>query len=184
METNKLLVAIICAGAVGLVAAAHLIKRNQPFILFETGKTVGSNILSWGHVKVFSPWKYNIDKVAEELLLQTSWQSPDKDSSHTGKEFYDHYLKPLANHLLVKPYILTNSKVIAINRKNMDKMKTSGRNNQAFVLYVQQGEKNTSFEARAVIDASGTWQNGNPLGSGGLLALGEIADPKQSKFAK
>jgi len=45
-------------------------------------------------------------------------------------------------------------------------------------------KKNTSFEARAVIDASGTWQNGNPLGSGGLLALGEIADPKQSKFAK
>jgi len=63
-------------------------------------------------------------------------------------------------------------------------MKTSGRNNQFFVLYVQQGEKNTSFEARAVIDASATWQNGNPLRPGGLLALGEIADTKQSKFAK
>ncbi len=55
MENNKLPVAIIGGGPVGLAAAAHLIKRNQSFILFEAGKTVGTNILDWGHVKVFSP---------------------------------------------------------------------------------------------------------------------------------
>jgi thioredoxin reductase len=173
MKINNLPVAIIGGGAVGLAAAAHLVKNKQPFILFETGETVGTNILNWGHVKVFSPWKYNIDKAAEELLLQTEWQSPDKESLHTGKEFYDNYFTPLANHPSIKPFIHTNSKVIAVGRKGMDKMKTNGRENQPFVLKVQEGQTQTIFEAKAIIDASGTWHNGNPIGAGGLFAAGE-----------
>jgi thioredoxin reductase len=174
MENNILPVAIIGGGAVGLAAAAHLIKRSQSFILFESGKTVGTNILNWGHIKVFSPWKYNIDKAAEELLLQSNWQSPDKESVHTGKEFYDNYLNPLVNHPLIKPFVFTDSVVTAVGRIDMDKMKTNGRENNPFVLQVQQGETTSLFKARAVIDASGTWQNDNPIGSGGLFAVGEI----------
>lgn len=173
MINNNLPVAIIGGGAVGLAAAAHLVKNNQPFVLFETGKTVGSNILNWGHVQVFSPWKYNIDKVAEELLLQIGWQSPLKENLHTGKEFYDKYLMPLVNHPLIKPFIHTSSKVISVGRKDMDKMKTSGREYQPFVLHVQQGENQNIFTSRAIIDASGTWHNGNPVGAGGLFAVGE-----------
>lgn len=174
MENNKLPVAIIGGGPVGLAAAAHLVKRNQPFILFEAGKTAGTNILDWGHVKVFSPWKYNIDKAAEELLLQTNWQPPDKESLHTGKEFYYLYFTPLINHPSIKPFIHTNSNVIAVGRKNMDKMKTYGRENKPFILQVQQGKTKNLFEARAIIDASGTWHNVNPIGSGGLFAEGEM----------
>lgn len=179
MKSNRLPVVIIGGGAVGLAAAAHLIKRDQAFILFESGKTVGANILNWGHIKVFSPWKYNIDKAAEELLLQTNWQSPDKESLHTGREFFDNYLNPLASHPAIDPFIHTNSKIIAVNRKNMDKMKTNNRNEQPFVLQVQQGENIEFFEARAVIDASGTWQNGNPVGSGGIFAIGEKENASQ-----
>ena len=127
-----------------------------------------------GHVKVFSPWKYNIDKAAEELLLETNWQSPDKELVHTGKEFYEEYLVPLINHPAIKPYVHTNSVVVSVSRKNMDKMKSRGRENQPFVLQVQQAGLNKLFEAKAVIDASGTWQNANPLGAGGLFAFGEL----------
>ena len=67
-ENNSLPVAIIGAGPVGLAAAAHLEVRGIPFILFEAGPKVASNIHSWKHVKVFSPWKYNIDKAARQLL--------------------------------------------------------------------------------------------------------------------
>jgi thioredoxin reductase len=173
MENNRLPVAIIGGGAVGLAAAAHLVKRNEHFILFETGETVGANILDWGHVKVFSPWRYNIDKAAEELLLSTGWQSPDKDSLHTGKEFYEQYMKPLVSHPSIQPFVFTNSQVIAVGRKNLDKMKTKGRENQPFVLQVQCNHTKMLFEARAIIDASGTWHNGNPIGAGGLFAVGE-----------
>jgi thioredoxin reductase len=173
MEIKQLPVAIIGAGPVGLAAAAHLIKRKLSFLLFESGTIAGKNILDWGHVKVFSPWRYNIDKAAEELLLATGWQSPDKDSVHTGKEFYDQYLGPLANHSSIKPYLHTNSKVVAIGRKNMDKMKTNNREKQPFVIQVEQKGKNHFFEVSAVIDASGTWNHYNPVGAGGLFAVGE-----------
>jgi hypothetical protein len=41
------------------------------------------------------------------------------------------------------------------------------------VLKVQEGQTQTIFEAKAIIDASGTWHNGNPIGAGGLFAAGE-----------
>jgi thioredoxin reductase len=181
MQHTHLPIAIIGGGPVGLAAAAHLVKRNLPFILFESGNSVGSNILDWGHVKVFSPWRYNIDKAAEELLLQINWQSPDKELLHTGNEFYDKYLFPLANHPLLKPFVHLNSKVVSAGRKDMDKMKTKGRNEQPFVLQVQQQGKDKWFEAKAVIDAAGTWSNASPVGSGGLFAFGE-AENKDKIF--
>ena len=60
MKKNNLPVAIIGAGSIGLAAAAHLLKSNQKFILFEAGKSVGANILTWSHVKVFSPWELSL----------------------------------------------------------------------------------------------------------------------------
>jgi thioredoxin reductase len=173
MQTKQLPIAIIGAGPVGLAAAAHLVKRNLSFMVFESGATAGKNILDWAHVNVFSPWRYNIDKAAEELLVSAGWQSPPKDNVHSGKEFYELYLKPLADHIAIKPYLHTNSKVVAIGRKNMDKMKTSNREQQPFVIRVEQNGTTLSFDAGAVIDASGTWQHHNPVGAGGLLAVGE-----------
>lgn len=174
MINDKLPVAIIGGGPVGLAAAAHLVKQNERFILFEAGKSIGANVLNWGHVKVFSPWKYNIDKAAEELLLQTGWTAPDKEEVCTGQELYDKYFLPLSNHPLLKPFIFVDAKVIAIGRKGLDKMKTHNRQSQPFVIQVLQGSENVLFEARAVIDASGTWQNNNPIGSGGVFAFGEL----------
>lgn len=176
MEKLKdLPVAIIGAGPVGLAAAAHLIIRNQPFILFEAGDTVATNILTWKHVRIFSPWKYNIDKAAREILSPTSWHSPDDNSIPTGQEIFNAYLRPLANLDSMRPFVHLRSKVIAVGRKNLDKMKTSGRGQQPFVIQVLHDERDVKlYEAKAIIDASGTWTNPNPLGSGGVYAAGEV----------
>ena len=49
---------VIGAGPVGLAAAAHLVARGlRPFVL-EAGPRVGASMRSWGHVRMFSPWKY------------------------------------------------------------------------------------------------------------------------------
>lgn len=172
-KTN-LPVAIIGAGPVGLAAAAHLIKREIPFLLFEAGKDVGSSIAEWEHIKVFSPWKYNIDKAAKELLQQTDWKQPNEELVHTGREFIDLYLKPLSVLPQLKNSIRTNSRVIAVGKRGMDKMKDAHRELVPFVVRVKQGESIHSFEARAVIDASGTWFTPNPVGSGGMFAEGEL----------
>ncbi|RVB31489.1 FAD-dependent oxidoreductase, partial [Mesorhizobium sp. M7A.F.Ca.CA.001.07.2.1] len=51
-------VAVIGAGPVGLAAAAHLVERGITPLVLERGESVGAALLDWGHVRVFSPWKY------------------------------------------------------------------------------------------------------------------------------
>lgn len=174
MDKNDLPVAIIGGGPVGLAAAAHLKKSNQPFILFETGKQIGANILKWGHVRLFSPWEYNIDKVSEYLLREAQIPIPNKQHIPYGKEIVNAYLEPLSNLKGIKENIHLNSKVIAIGRNSLDKMKDGEREALPFSIQVIENEKFVIYEAKAIIDASGTWQNPNPVGSGGIFALGEI----------
>ena len=56
-----------------------------------------------------------------------------------------------------------------------DKVLSNGRETRPFVLAVSNGNGTIRRDrARAVIDASGTWTNPNPLGAGGILAEGEV----------
>ena len=181
--TNNLPVAIIGAGPVGLAAAAHLTLRGLPFVLFESGETIASNILSWEHVQIFSPWRYNIDKGAKQLLEETGWVSPNEEGLPTGRELYEQYFKPLAKLPRLSPFIHTNSKVVSIGRKNQDKMKSWGREKWPFVLQVHHKEKGVRFyEAKAVVDASGTWNSPNPIGSGGVFAVGELENSNRIHY--
>jgi thioredoxin reductase len=168
-ENNSLPVAIIGAGPVGLAAAAHLASKGEAFILLEAGNEVGANIRKWEHVKLFSPWKYNVDKAAKQLLLSTSWIAPQNTDIPTGKELIEYYLKPLAALPFISPYIHLNTKVTAISRKGLSKIKTSGRDKLPFVIHVDQQGRPVVFEARAVIDATGTWSSPNPLRSDGVV---------------
>ncbi len=174
MKKQNLPLAIIGGGPIGLAAAAHFKKNNQPFILFETGQQIGANILKWGHVRLFSPWEYNIDKVAESLLRESQIPIPNKEYIPFGKEIVDDYLKPLSNLKGIKENIHLNANVIAIGRKGLDKMKNAGREDLPFSIQVIENGQFKMYEAKAVIDASGTWKSPNPLGSGGIFALGEV----------
>ncbi|WP_102691589.1 NAD(P)-binding domain-containing protein [Rummeliibacillus pycnus] len=165
---SQLPIAIIGGGPIGLAAGAQLISRHQSFILFEQGSEIGSNIRTWGHVTLFSPWQYNMDSTAKELLKQTNWQEPKDEEIPTGNELIDNYLKPLAELEDMKSSIYTNHKVIAITRKNNDKMKSKNRHQQSFVLYVESDGDVKQFEASAVIDATGTWGNPNPAQGNGV----------------
>jgi thioredoxin reductase len=171
---NHLPVAVIGAGPVGLAAAAHLKLRGIPFILLEAGSSVASNILTWKHIRVFSPWKYNIDKAARRLLKVTDWQSPNDEVLPTGGEMFDQYFKPLYELPFINNNTFLNTKVLSIGRKNLDKMKTLGRESLPYVIQVLQGGDVRQFEARSVIDATGTWNSPNPVGSGGVYAVGEV----------
>lgn len=167
-DNSDLPVAIIGAGPVGLAAAAELAIRKQSFILFETGPRVGRNIREWGHVRLFSPWQYNINKAAQTLLHEHGWVSPSPDELPLGKDIVEKYLEPLSDHPKMNPYIMYNSKIVAVSRKDTDKMKSANREKQPFVLYVETEDKTTRYEARAVIDASGTWGHSNPLYASGV----------------
>lgn len=166
-------VAIIGAGPVGLAAAAHVLERGLEPIVLEAGDSVGHAMRQWGHVQLFSPWEYNIDKAAARLLAAAGWNSPEPERYPTGAEMVEHYLEPLADHTPLKQRIRTSSRVTGISRVGFDKMKTKGREKAPFEIRYQNGQGPKVMKADAVIDASGTWHSPNPAGANGLPAIGE-----------
>src|SRR3981081_1288278 len=89
-------VAIVGAGPVGLAAAAHVLERGLRPIVLEAGNSAGHAVRQWGHVQLFSPWEYNIDRAAARLLASTGWNSPEPGAYPTGAELVERYLEPLA----------------------------------------------------------------------------------------
>ncbi|AVK84826.1 flavoprotein [Lysinibacillus sp. B2A1] len=165
---KKLPIVIIGAGPIGLAAAAHLVEQKQAFILLEAGNEIAHNIRTWGHVTLFSPWRYNINKAARALLEGSDWVEPNLETIPTGHELIDLYLKPLSELVQIKPNMQLNAKVVGISRQLNDKMKTKNRVEQPFKIYVEQENDINIIEARAVIDATGTWGNPNPANSTGV----------------
>ena len=83
--TNGLPVAVIGGGPVGLAAAAHLLRRGMPVKLYEAGPTVGTNVRDWSHVRLFSPWRFNIDEAARSILREQGWHEPPLHDLPTGR---------------------------------------------------------------------------------------------------
>ena len=181
-ETRELPVAVIGGGPVGLAAAAHLIKRKIPVKLYEAGTSVGAGVRDWGHVRTFSPWRYNIDAAARELLEASQWREPDLHAMPTGAEIYEEYLGPLAATPEMAAAIETGAHVGTITRHGMDKVTSRGRADRPFALSVATAGGQRRDLARAVIDASGTWTNPNPLGGNGLPAEGEAEHRNQIAY--
>ncbi|MEU7850213.1 FAD-dependent oxidoreductase [Micromonospora parva] len=167
---NELPVIVIGAGPVGLAAAAHLHERGIAFTVLEAGDTPGAAVRQWGHVRVFSPWRYNIDPAARRLLDAAGWVAPDLEALPTGAELARDYLQPLAQLPQLKPHLRYGARVEAISRRGLDRLRTAGRDSTPFLIRLTGGEE---MLARAVIDASGTWATPNVLGASGLPAHGE-----------
>jgi thioredoxin reductase len=173
-EHGPLPIAIVGAGPVGLAAAAHLLAKGETPLVLEAGPAAGSSILEWGHVRLFSPWRYTVDTASTALLEAHGWQAPDPEGFPTGRELVERYLAPLAATPELAPRIRFGARVEAVSRLGFDKMKTPGREQAPFLLQVRRADgTEQAVLARAVIDASGTWGKPNPLGASGVPAVGE-----------
>jgi len=173
---RELPVAVIGAGPVGLAAAANLIARGLAVKVYEAGGNVGANVSDWGHVRLFSPWEFNIDRAARKLLKPPGWRAPDAAAYPTGAELVSEYLAPLSQTPELAAVIEYSARVIAIGRRGIDKVVGRNRELHPFQLSIADKEGRMRRElVRAVIDASGTWTSPNPLGAGGVAAEGEQA---------
>lgn len=167
-------VAIIGAGPIGLAAAAHAVRRGLTPLVLERGPTIATALRSWAHVRVFTPWKYNVDAAARALLSEQGWQEPDMDALPTGAEIVRDYLEPLARHPALARQLRCHAEVRSIARRGLDKLTTTGRAQAPFqILWRDADDTEHRTEARAVLDASGTWSQPNPLGVDGLMVPGE-----------
>ncbi|MEU4624857.1 FAD-dependent oxidoreductase [Actinoplanes sp. NPDC023801] len=166
----ELPVVVIGAGPVGLAAAAHLSERGLPFLVLESGDGPAAAVRDWGHVRLFSPWRFNIDPAAARLLDHAGWVRPDDDKLPTGAQLAADYLQPLADLPAIKPNLRYGARVTAVTRLGLDRVRSLGRETTPYLIRLAGGE---DVLAQAVIDASGTWGTPNVLGASGIPAHGE-----------
>ncbi|WP_433697367.1 NAD(P)-binding domain-containing protein [Nocardiopsis sp. CA-288880] len=173
-------VVVIGAGPAGLAAAAELVARDLPVLVLEKGGRAGAAVSGWGHVRLFSMWRDLVDPAAEKLLAATGWRRPDDGGYPTGREWVDAYLAPLAT--VLGDRIRFGAEVTGVSRLGRDRVVDAAREDQPFTVRVRTGAGEERITARAVVDASGTWNAPNPAGGDGLPALGEGAAAERMSY--
>lgn len=160
-------VAIIGAGPVGLAAAAHLADRGIAFTVLEAASGPAAAVEKWGHTRLFSAWREVVDPVARRLLEATGWTMPAEGRAPTGRELVDAYLRPLAELPEIAVHIRYGARVTGVAREGMDRTRSADRESTPFLVRTPKGE----LLARAVLDASGTYDSPNSLLSTGLPTI-------------
>lgn len=181
LSPDELPIIIIGAGPVGLAAAAHVLERGLEPLVLESGDQAASAVRAWGHIKLFSPWQFNIDEACRRLLQASGWQPPPPTRLPTGDQLVREYLEPLALNTALRERIRYGAHVTAVSRGERDKTHRAARDGTAYLVRVQAGSTASDIHARAVIDASGTWSHPNPVGASGLPAFGE-QDPSAAPY--
>jgi thioredoxin reductase len=171
-------VVVIGAGPVGLAAAAHALSRGLTPMIFEAGAGIGAGIRRWGHVRLFSPWKFNVDNTCVALLREHGWSMPDGDACPTGAELVEQYLEPLVTLTPLKSTVRLGTRVLHVTREHHDVLK-DGRGDAPFLVRVSGAQGEEDVLAQAVVDASGTIDTPGSLGSSGIPAIGERASSER-----
>jgi thioredoxin reductase len=168
------MIVVIGAGPIGLAAACQLRARGLRPLVLEAGPRVGHSVLAWGHVRMFSPWRFNTDPTATALLGQSGWMPPDPDAFPTGAELVARYLEPLGQALAAD--IRLSARVVGVARRDLGRLRDAAdRDTVPFIIQVETRDGIEEIEAACVIDCSGTWTRPNPAGPHGLPAPGEVA---------
>ena len=89
-------VAVIGAGPAGLAAVARLIERGIEPLLLEASDSVGASLRDYGHVRLFSPWRYDVDHAMAAQLEGTGWTAPKPEDLPLAGEIVDRVLQPYA----------------------------------------------------------------------------------------
>lgn len=184
---------IVGGGPIGLeMAVAAVQSKKWDVTIAERGNELCANVVAWDHVKLFSAWKLNVSEAGREALTSLGATIPEckemgKETEAdypTGKEFLDQYLRPLGEYVAgsERCKIMLETKVVSIGKSSkllkgdMGNIRRKGASFRTFVTTQAdhgKGEKEEMIISDAVVDASGTYGNGNWLGHGGIPALGE-----------
>lgn len=165
---------VIGAGPAGLAAALGGIRQDWNVSVFERDQ-VGSAILRWGPTKFFSPLAMNLPPGCAGILGP---KRPAGDALLDGPEFVEHILAPLADSDVLRGHIHERHRVVAVGRWGLTRCDYSGhpvRSERPFRLLVDTPGGERTFEADAVIDASGTYSSPAAIGFGGIPAAGELS---------
>ncbi|MFO0612107.1 MAG: FAD-dependent oxidoreductase [Polyangiaceae bacterium] len=140
MEETQLPVVVIGAGPVGLSAAVRLVERSVDFVLLEASTSVAASLRDWGHVRLFSPWRYDVDAAAARLLEPTGWTPPPPEEYPTGDDLFRRYLEPLSKVPAIRRGLRLDRRVVAITRRGVDKIRTADRASVPLLVRTQSND--------------------------------------------
>lgn len=170
-------IAILGAGPMGLETALYARYLGYEVAVLEK-ETVASNVLRWGHVRMFSPFGMNRSTLGV-AAMQAHYEDISWPADHallTGKEYAESYLLPLSQTDLISGCIHERVEVLSTARDGILKSDVQGVDRADFLFRIlvrtQSGED--VVDADVVIDTTGVFDQPNYLGHGGLPAIGEL----------
>ncbi len=171
-------IVIVGAGPIGIEAALYARFLGYEVTVFDSGE-VGTHLLAWGHVPMFTPFGMNSTPLGLSALSAQNedYSAPAEDTVLTASEFVQQYLLPLAQTDLVADGLRLQHEVISIARKSQLKQENYGqesRSGEPLVTLVRDAEgREHLYESEIVLDCSGVQSQPNYIGCGGNPALGE-----------
>jgi len=169
-------IAIIGGGPIGVEAALYGACAGYHIQLFEKGD-IASNVQRWGYVPFFTQWKRNRSPLAVRLLTEAGINLHDGETTSPGYELA-RYIRHIAELPVLQNVLFPHHEVKAISREGClksDFIDDAQRAQHPFRLLVRHQETEKVIHADIVIDASGVYENPNPLGDGGIPCPGEAA---------
>ncbi len=103
----------------------------------------------YGHVRLFSPWQYNIDPAMARRLALTGWQAPPAQELPLARDVVERVLRPFAALPEVASALQLNTRVVALSREGFDKVKSAGRERRAVRVRAVQNGKTVELRARS-----------------------------------
>ncbi|HEY0157257.1 MAG TPA: FAD-dependent oxidoreductase [Thermoanaerobaculia bacterium] len=162
-------VLVIGAGPMGIAAAIGAADRGHDVTVLERGE-IGASLRTWGPARFFSPLHMNVSARMRELLGD---DMPDAEALLTGPEYVERVLLPLAEREPLRGRVRTGRTVVAIGRRGLTRGDYAGHPLRAERPFRVVCANDETFEADAILDASGGLIVPRPIGVGGLPALGE-----------
>jgi hypothetical protein len=165
MPDNRRVV-VIGAGPVGIEAALYARMCGLSVTVYEQGE-VGEHLKHWGHVRMFTPWSWNVSTLGMQVL-QTEYPRrtwPAATDLLTGYVYREEYLLPLANCSLLRDSLRLGIRVVQISPSRDGKT-------WRLLLEDQHGQEQGA-EADVVLDCTGVYGQPRWLGEGDMPARGE-----------
>ncbi len=175
--------AVLGAGPIGLDAALAFLDIGWSVTVYEAAASVAANVAAWSHIRLFTPWSMNTSaRMCTRLGAAGVAQPGPAEYCPTGAEFAEQLLNPLAELPELAAVIRRGTRVHAVAREGLLKHEEIGsaqRGSRPFRLLVCGPDGVERVErANLLLDCTGSYDQANVLGDGGIPAPGErqVAD--------